>query len=231
MVTDAQVRLLRQKLMEDKTQEQAAAAADMSIRSARKWARGPMPSATKTARHWRTRKDPLDGIWAEKIVPLLEADRKGVLQATSIVAELEHRDPTLSLQSQVRTLQRRMRDWRATQGPPCEVFFPQDHPPGLEGAFDFTHGNELGVTIAGEEFPHLIFEFVLTSSKHTRTSIAYSETFEALSSGLQSAFWEIGGVPEQVRSDNLSAATHELKKAKGRTLTQRYRGLMEHYRA
>ena len=217
--------------MENKTQEQAAAAADMSVRSARKWEEGPMPSASKKPRDWRTRVDPLDGIWAEKIVPLLEADEKGVLQATSIVAELEHRDPELSLQSQVRTLQRRMRDWKATQGPPCEVFFPQDHPPGVEGAFDFTHGNELGVTIAGQEFPHLIFEFVLTSSKHTRTSIAYSETFEALSSGLQSALWEIGGVPEEVRSDNLSAATHELKKAQGRGLTHRYRGLLEHYRA
>jgi transposase len=190
-----------------------------------------MPAASKIARHWRTRKDPLDGIWEEKILPLLEADEKGVLQATSIVAELEYRHPELSLQSQVRTLQRRMRDWRATQGPPREVFFPQEHLPGVEGAFDFTNGNELEVTIAGEDFPHLIFEFVLSSSKHTRTSIAYSETYEALSSGLQRAFWEIGGVPKEVRSDNLSAATHELKKAKGRTLTMRYRGLLEHYRA
>lgn len=217
--------------MEDKTQEQAAAAADMSVRSARKWAKGSLPSATKKDRHWRTRKDPLDGIWEEKILPLLEADKKGVLAATSIVAELEHRDSTLSLQSQVRTLQRRMREWKAKQGPPREVFFPQDHPPGLEGAFDFTHGNELGITILGKNYPHLIFEFVLSSSKHTRTSIAYSETFEALSAGLQSAFWDIGGVPSEVRSDNLSAATHELKKTRGRTLTQRYRGLLEHYRA
>lgn len=216
--------------MEDKTQEQAAAAADMSVRSARKWADGAMPSASKKQRHWRTRKDPLDDVWESKIVPLLEADVKGVLQATSIVAELEHRDSTLSLQSQVRTLQRRMREWKAKQGPPLEVFFPQEHPPGLEGAFDFTHGNELGVTIQGEKYSHLIFEFILSSSKHTRTSIAYSETFEALSAGLQSALWDIGGVPSVIRSDNLSAATHELKRARGRTLTQRYRGLLEHYR-
>lgn len=217
--------------MEEKTQEQAAAAADMSVRSARKWAEGEMPSASKKPRHWRTRKDPLGDVWESKIVPLLEADVKGELQATSIVAELEHHDATLSLQGQVRTLQRRMREWKAKQGPLREVFFPQDHPPGLEGAFDFTHGNELGVTIGGESYPHLIFEFILTSSKHTRTSIAYSETFEALSAGLQSAFWDIGGVPKEIRSDNLSAATHELKRARGRTLTQRYRGLLEHYRA
>lgn len=215
--------------MNEKTLEQAAAAADMSTRSGRKWARGPMPSATKKPRDWRTRKDPLEGIWTEKILPLLEADTEGILQATSIVEELERRDADLVLQPQVRTLQRRMREWKALQGPPKEVFFPQDHLPGVEGAFDFTHGNELGITIAGEPYPHLIFEFVLSSCKHTTTSIAYSETFEALSSCLQAAFWAIGGVPAKTRSDNLSAATHQLKKARGRALTPRYEALLEHY--
>lgn len=122
-----------------------------------------------------------------------------------------------------------MRQWKALQGPPKEVFFPQDHLPGIEGAFDFTHGNELGITIAGASYPHLIFEYVLSSSKFTTTSIAYSETFEALSSCLQAAFGAIGGVPAKTRSDNLSAATHQLKKARGRALTPRYEALLEHY--
>ena len=215
--------------MKNKTLEQAAAAADMSTRSGQKWAKGPMPSATKKPRHWRTRKDPLEGIWEDRIVPLLEADSEGILQATSIVDELERRDADLILQPQVRTLQRRMRDWKAREGPPQEVFFPQDHLPGVEGAFDFTHGNELGITIEGEPYAHLIFEFVLSSSKHTTTSVVYSETFEALSSSLQSAFWAIGGVPSKTRSDNLSAATHQLKRARGRALTPRYEALLEHY--
>ena len=40
MVTGQQVRRLRQKLMQGKTQEAAAAAAGMSVRSAGKWQRG-----------------------------------------------------------------------------------------------------------------------------------------------------------------------------------------------
>jgi hypothetical protein len=47
--------------------------------------------------------------------------------------------------------------------------------------------------------------------------------------GLQGALWELGGCTEVARSDNLSAATHELKQTGGRTLTRRYRDLLEHY--
>lgn len=48
MVTDEQVRLLRRKMSEDKQkQETAAAAAGMSVRSARKWQAGQMPSETR----------------------------------------------------------------------------------------------------------------------------------------------------------------------------------------
>ena len=37
------------------------------------------------------------------------------------------------------------------------------------------------------------------------------------------------GVPEIVRSDNLSAATHELRNARGRALTKRFRAVLDHY--
>jgi putative transposase len=37
----------------------------------------------------------------------------------------------------------------------------QVHPPEREGAFDFTDATELGVTIAGQVFAHLLFQFVL----------------------------------------------------------------------
>ncbi len=47
MVTGKQVRRLRQKLMQGKTQEAAAAAAGMSVRSARTWQRGPLPLESK----------------------------------------------------------------------------------------------------------------------------------------------------------------------------------------
>jgi hypothetical protein len=229
MVTDEQVRLMRQKRMEGKTQEAAAALAAMSERTARTWESGPLPSETKASRSWRTRPDPFSEVWDKDVVPLLERDEKGVLQATTVIEVLQERHPGRFEDGQVRTLQRRIRDWRALQGPDKEVFFEQAHVPGREAAIDFTHGAELGVTVRGQAFEHLLFELVLSFSGWTWVGLAFGETFEALVAGLQGALWDLGGVPEVIRSDNLSAATHELKQTGGRELTQRFKAVLDHY--
>lgn len=229
-ITDEQVRLLRRKLMEGKTQEAAAAAAAMSERSARNWQEGRLPSEGKQPRTWRTRKDPFEDVWKARIEPLLVGDEKAVLEATTILEALnkERKEGERFDQGQVRTLQRRMRDWRALRGPEKEVFFEQEHPPGREGALDFTNCNELGVTIQGEPFPHLLFELVLSFSTWTWVCLAFGETFEALVHGFQGALWELGARPAVIRSDNLSAATHELKGG-GRELTKRFQAVLDHY--
>ena len=229
MITDLQVRLLRRKLSEGKTQEAAAAAAGMSVRSAREWQRGALPSESKPPRHWRTRKDPFAEAWDREVVPLLEADEKGELEATTILEFLDERYPGQFGPSQLRTLQRRLRDWRALYGPDKEVYFEQVHPPGREAAIDFTHATALGVTILGELLTHLLFHFRLSFSKWTWCTIAFGETYEALVAGVQGAVWELGGVPAVLRHDNLSAATHELKKSGGRALTQRFKDVLDHY--
>jgi hypothetical protein len=164
MVTDQQVRRLRQKIMEGKTQEAAAAASGMSVRTARTWRQGALPSEKKGRRAWRTRPDPFAGVWTGEIEPVLREDPNGIIQATTILEWLDKRHPGQFKQSQVRTLQRHLRDWRAIHGPDKEVFFPQEHPPGREAQMDFTHGEELKVTIANIPFPHLFFEFVLSYS-------------------------------------------------------------------
>jgi len=228
--TDAQVELLRQKMVEGKTQEAAAASAGMSVRSARDWKDGPLPTQTKRPRWWRTRSDPFKEVWAEKVLPMLLADDEGVLQATTILDALneERAEGDRFDEGKVRTLQRRIRDWRALHGPEKEVFFEQEHPPGREGALDFTHCDDLGVTILGVAFPHLLFEYVLSFSTWTWVCLAFSETFEALVKGFQGALWALGGRPEIARSDNLSAATHELSTG-GRALTQRWKAVLAHY--
>jgi hypothetical protein len=114
-------------------------------------------------------------------------------------------------------------------GPEPEVFFEQVAVPGREAAIDFTHATDLAVTIAGEPLPHLLFEFVLSYSGWRWVAVAFGETFEALVAGLQDALWALGGVPTVLRSDNLSAATHELKHSSGRDLTTRFRAVLEHY--
>jgi hypothetical protein len=229
MVTDKQVRLLRMKRMAGETLEAAAAAAGMSERTARKWERGAVPSATKTPRSWRTRPDPFAEVWAAEIEPLLVDDKEGKLEAKTIFEELCRNRPDQFEAGQVRTLQRRIRDWRAERGPEKEVFFPQEHAPGRMGSMDFTHGTELGVTIAGVLLVHLWFEFVLAFSGWRFVQLAYGETFEALLAGLQGGLFAAGGVPESVRLDNLSAATHELVRTGGRALTARFAAVVEHY--
>jgi hypothetical protein len=215
--------------MEGKTQEAAAAAAGMSERTARNWEGGPLPSEAKQPRSWRTRPDPFAAVWASEIEPLLQADTAGVLEATTLVELLAERYPERFGGGQLRTLQRRLRDWRALHGPGKEVFFPQEHVPGREAQLDFTHASELGVTIAGEPLDHLLFEFVLSYSGWRWVGLAFGETFEALVAGLQGALWALGSVPQVARSDNLSAATHELKRSGGRALNARFAGVLEHY--
>ena len=98
------------------------------------------------------------------------------------------------------------------------MYFPQVHPPGREAQFDFTHCGELKVTIAGQSYPHLLFQLILSHSGWRYAEVAAGETFLALQQGLQNALWTLGGVPEVVRSDNTSAATHELRSSRGRAL-------------
>ena len=229
MVTDEQVRLLRKKLMKGQTQEAAAAAAGMSVRTARRWQQGPIPSESRKPRDWRTRPDPFAAVWESEVVPMLQADEKGALQATTILDHLNTSHPGEFGQAQLRTLQRRIRDWRALHGPDKEVFFEQEHPPGREAQIDFTHGTELGVKIGGIVFTHLLFQFILCFSGWRYVGVALGETFEALSEGLQDALWALGGAPAVARTDNLSAATHELKASRGRTLTTRFKAVLEHY--
>ena len=114
-------------------------------------------------------------------------------------------------------------------GPEREVHFPQEHPPGREAQFDFTHCNSLGVTIAGQSYPHLLFQLILSHSGWRYAEVAAGETFLGLQQGLQNALWTLGGVPEILRSDNTSAATHEVKRSRGRALNDNYAALLDHY--
>lgn len=205
----------------------AAAKAGMSERTARKYARsGHAPSKAKLPHTWRTRPDPFVEVWPE-VEALLHQD--GGLQAKTIWTELNERHAGRFSAGQLRTLQRRMLAWRATSGPDREVFFPQTHVPGEQAQSDFTDMRTLEAMIAGQPFPHLLYHFVLTYSNWESVSICPSESFESLSAGVQSALWRLGGVPLEHRTDNLSAATHELSESRGRDFTERYRELMDHY--
>ncbi len=104
--------------------------------------------------------------------------------------------------------------------------FPQKYRPGHQGQSDFTFMGHLGVTIQGQPFRHLLYHFVLAYSNWETTTLCFSESFESLCLGLQNALWELGALPEEHRTDRLSAAVNNLKREQ---FTQRYGGLLKHY--
>lgn len=224
-ITDFQVIKYRE-LRRKSTQEAAAAKSGISVRSARRIeGRAALPSQ-REPRGWRTRADPLGEVWESEIVPLLEG--ASTLMAVTVLEELQRRHPARFGDSVLRTLQRRIRAWRAQHGKEREIFFAQEHPPGRLGLSDFTVADELGICIGGMVFPHRLYQFSLAHSgwRHARV-VRGGESFQALSSGLQEALWMAGGVPEEHRTDSLSAAFNNL--AEQEELTKRYEGLCGHY--
>ncbi len=225
MVTDPQVRRLLSLTHTQPTLALAATKAGMDEKTARKYRRlGKLPSQCRIEHDWRTRKDPFAAVWDEIATRL--AANPG-LQAKALFADLQRRFPGQFQDGQLRTLQRRIEHWRATDGPSKEVFFAQEHRPGVVGASDFTHLWRLGVTIAGQPFEHMLYHFVLTYSNWETGTLCVSETFESLSEGLQNALWELGGVPLQHRTDRLTAAVRPLDSPE--EFSRRYQGLLSHY--
>jgi len=225
MVTDQQVRRLRMFVNKEKTKALAAAKAGMDEKTARKYLRlDKLPSQSKKPHTWRTRKDPLEKVWpeAESMLGLNPG-----LQGKTIFDYIQRKYPGEYQDSHLRTLQRRIKVWRATKGPAKEVFFPQVHYPGQLSASDFTHMSKLGISIAGVLFKHLIYHFTLTYSNWETGTICFSESFESLSAGFQNALWHLGGVPGKHRTDRMSAAVN--KDCHPEKFTKPYTGLLDHY--
>ena len=225
MVTDRLFRRLRKLIQTESTLTNAADKAGIDEKTARKYRDSDaLPSQMTTPHTWRTREDPFQDVWPD----LLEMLRLNPgLQAKTLFLDLQRRWPGRYPDGQLRTLQRRIKRWRALEGPPKEVFFAQTHHPGRLCASDFTHMAELGVTIAGDLFDHLVYHFVLTYSNWETGTVCFSESWESLCDGLQNALWELGGVPRQHRTDRLTAAVKADPDPEH--FTQRYQALLAHY--
>jgi transposase len=225
MVTDHQVRRLFMEANRQSSKALAAAKSGMDEKTARKYLKlGKLPSQLKKERSYRTRQDPLASIWAEARNHLQLNPR---LEAKFLFDHFLRKYPGKITSGQLRTFQRKVKIWKATEGPGKEVYFPQVHHAGELSASDFTHMKDLGVRINSEPFDHLIFHFVLTYSNWETGTICFSESFESLSGGLQDAFWKLGGVTLRHRTDSLSAAVH--KDCNAEQFTARYSALLNHY--
>lgn len=224
-ITDHQVRKYKE-IRKAATQEIAAAKSGISVRSARRIEQAKALPSQREPRTWRTRPDPLAGVWEAELMPLLESEPG--LQGTTLFEELQRRHPERFEPGLLRTLQRRVRAWRAEHGGEREVYFAQIHPPGRLGLSDFTVCDSLGIRIGGQPYSHRLYQFALAYSgwRHAEVVIG-GESFLALATGLQNALWAMGGVPEEHRTDSLSAAFNNL--AEQEELTRRYEDLCRHY--
>jgi len=224
--TDAQVRRVMEEMQKHGSIGLAAMRAGMDRKTARKYARvGKLPSELNKPHTWRTREDPFVEDW-----PMLEAmlEQAPELEAKTLFDHLVGLNPDAYTPGQLRTLQRRVRRWRAQRGPHREVFFAQAHRPGEAMQTDFTHATVLGVTICGEPFAHQLCHSVLPFSNWEWATVCHSESMAALRRGVQSTLFRLGRVPEFHQTDNSTAATHRLNTGK-RGFNEEYLSIMRHF--
>ena len=190
---------------------------------------GKLPSELASGRTWRTREDPFAEHRAE--IEALMRDSPA-LEVKTLFEVLCRAHPGVFEPGQLRTLQRLVRVWRATQGPDQEVVLAQRHRPGEAAQTDFTSTPELGITIAGAAFVHLLCLVVLPFSNWLWATVCLSESMAALRRGVQRALFQLGRVPRYHQTDHSTGATHQIGKAAGttaRAFNDDYLALMRHY--
>jgi len=225
-VSDAQVR----KLMEEKSKHGqvglASLRAGMDRKTGGKYVElGRFPSEMKQERSWRTRVDPFDEDWSAIVERLSDAPE---LEAKALFEHLLAHKPGSYEPGQLRTLQRRIKQWRAKEGPDREVFFAQQHRPGEALQTDFTSGSALQITICGERFDHLLSHSVLPYSNWQWTTVCLSESLLALRRQMQQVVFKLGRVPQFHQTDNTTAATHQIPQGK-RAFNADYEKLVAHF--
>jgi hypothetical protein len=190
----------------------AAMRAGMDRKTAGKYvAGGKLPSELVVPRNWRTHEDAFLEHWPELEAMLIDAPG---LEAKTLLDVLMDRYPGRHEAGQLRTLQRRVRSWRAEWGPEKDVVLAQRHRPGEAAQTDFTWATELAVTIAGQLFVHMLCVFVLPYSNWRWASVCLSESIASIRRGVQRALFQLGRVPEWHQTDNSTAATHRIPDGK-----------------
>lgn len=224
-INQKQVALYMNSRKQGYKQTTSAAKAGISERSGRRIETEPSRKVSPQ-RNYQTRKDPLNGAFEQFMIPLLIKEPS--LQPTTLLDELMEVRPNEFDLSCLRTVQRRVKHWLATEGPEKEVMFLQRHEAGAQGISDYTHLKKVEITIRGEPLKHILYHYRLVFSGWTYVKVVLGgESFESLSTGLQNAFWRCGGVPKEHRTDSLSAAFKN--HSQEQMLTDRYTNLSRYY--
>ena len=229
--TDSQVRIIMRERKKGRTQEQAAASANLRSRktAAKYETLGKLPSELKQPRSYRTRPDSFTEDWPVVEEMLHDAPQ---LEAKTLFEWLCERRPGRYQHGQLRTFQRRVATWRALHQAQVAVL-AQVHRPGEVMQTDGTWLNSLGVIIQGQPFQHLLMHSVLSYSNWEWGRLVQSESLAALRLGLQSTLIKLGYVPKYHQTDNSSAATYwpgaKADPEHRRAYTDGYLQLLAHY--
>jgi len=227
--TDAQVRLAMRERRQGRSQEQAAVKANLKSRkTVAKYERlGQLPSEVKQPRAYRTRADPFTEDWPE-VERLLQTAPE--LEAKTLFDWLGEQQPGKFQEGQLRTLQRRVGEWRALNQDQVAVL-ERVHRPGEVLQTDGVWLTELGVTIAGEPFKHVLIHCVLPYSNWEWGAMAQSESLLAYQRALQTTLFQLGALPQFHQTDNSSAVTHQVSRmtAAERAYNPAYLTLLKHY--
>ena len=228
MITKQQYRKLMSNYQETGNVTNSALKADVSRPTAQKYIKAAQtPEALQVKHTWRTREDPLEEIWPQAEAMLAEAPD---LEAKSLFEHLGERSPWAVQEKHLRTFQRRVKLWRLNHGPDKEVFFPQDWEAGRALQMDWTHAGELAITLSGQPHDHLLCHCVLPHSNWEWATPCLSESLLSCKQGLQEALHRLGKVPQELRVDNSSAATHRVGGGgPGREFNEQFLSLCEHY--
>ena len=218
---------LYMKLRKEHTQIVSAAKAGISERSGRNIEKAKSVPRKRNARG-RTRPDPLVDVWDNRLVTLLE--ETPYLSALTLLEYLQEHFPGQYPDNILRTMQRRVKLWRALHGPNKDVIFRQEHPPGQLGLSDFTTLKDVIITINNLPLNHILYHFRLACSGWSHMKVILGgESYSALTEGLQEALWRLGGAPLIHRTDSLAAAFKNISRDDVDDMTQRYQQFCEHY--
>lgn len=231
--TDAQVRIAMRERKMGKNQQQAAAKANLSSRkTVSKYEKaGLLPSQMRKPRAYRTRSDAFAAQW-----PTIEnlLTNAPTLEAKAIFDWLCEQHPGKYQEGQLRTLQRRISNWRALNQSQTATL-DQVREPGEMMQLDGTWMTTLAVTIGGQPFKHMLMHAVLPYSNWEWGRIVQSESLGAVRLGLQSALFQLGHLPTIIQTDNSSAATRRLRRDETapdgaeRPYTDEYLHILDHY--
>jgi len=211
-----------------RTQEQAAVKANIKSRktAARYERLGKLPSELKQPRQYRTREDSFADDWPQVEQMLSNAPE---LEAKTLFEWLCEQHPGKYQEGQLRTLQRRVSEWRVLNQDKVAIL-EQEHQPGQVLQSDGTWLSELEITIAGEPFKHILVHCVLPYSNWEWGAIAQSESLLAYQRALQQTLFKLGAVPGYHQTDNASAVTYQVRGRKGeRAYNPGYLDLLGHF--